>query len=416
MGKEAHGRILSGVRVLDITDVVTGPLCTRYLADCGCEVIAIERPSGKAARDLPYTHNGLSVEYIANHCGKKSIAIDLKAKGARELVLELAKVCDVVVENFRPGVMTRFGLDYDSLKKANPSIIMCSITGYGQKGPYAKEMALDVIIQACRGIACMMGESGERPRFVSFAVTDILGALNAFGAICASLYRRGVTGEGEYIDIALADCTVAVLGNQVETHIFSGGKEEFRYMDGSFSGAVAPAGAFKGRDGYVAMFLITDEEWKRLAECMGRPELAVETRFRTVGDRIKHKEELARILDMWLQEFEQVKDAVALLQDHGLLAKPILSLAQALDEEQQIRDREMLVNMEHPILGTITCVNTPLCFSNNRAGLEEPPPVAVGEHSERILHEILSLDNGEIKKLRESGVVFGPDGQSTFSK
>jgi len=416
MGKETHERILSGVRVLDITDVVTGPFCTRYLADCGCEVIAIERPSGKAARELPYTHNGLSVEYIANHCGKKSIAIDLKAKGARELVLELAKVCDVVVENFRPGVMTRCGLDYDSLKKANPSIIMCSITGYGQKGPYAKEMALDVIIQACRGIAYMMGESGERPRFVGFAVTDILGALNAFGAICAALYRRSVTGEGQYIDIALADCAVAVLGNQVETHIFSGGKEEFHYMAGSFSGAVAPAGAFKGRDGYVAMFLITDEEWKRLTECMGRPELAVEPRFKTVASRVKHKEELTRILDAWLQEFEQVKDAVALLQNHSLVARPILSLAQALDEEQQIKDREMLVNIEHPNLGTVTCVNTPLCFSNNRAGLEEPPPVAVGEHSEHILREILSLGDGEIKKLKESGVVFGPDGQNTFSK
>jgi crotonobetainyl-CoA:carnitine CoA-transferase CaiB-like acyl-CoA transferase len=187
-------------------------------------------------------------------------------------------------------------------------------------------------------------------------------------------------------------------------------------MDGSFSGAVAPAGAFKGRDGYVAMFLITDEEWKRLAECMGRPELAVEPRFKTVGDRVKHREELAGILDTWLQEFEQVRDAVALLQDHGLVARPILSLAQALDEEQQIKDREMLVNIEHPTLGTMTCVNTPLCFSNNRAGPEEPPPVAVGEHSEHILREILSLGDGEMKKLRESGVVFGPDGQSTFSK
>jgi crotonobetainyl-CoA:carnitine CoA-transferase CaiB-like acyl-CoA transferase len=181
-------------------------------------------------------------------------------------------------------------------------------------------------------------------------------------------------------------------------------------MAGSFSGAVAPAGAYKGRDGYVAMFLITDEEWKRLTECMGRPELAVEPRFQTVADRIKHREDLAGILDTWLQEFEQIKDAVALLQDHGLLAKPILSLGQALDEEQQIKDREMLVSMEHPALGTVTCVNTPLCFSNSTAGLEEPPPVAVGEDSEHILRAILSLDDGEIRKLRESGVVFGPDG------
>ena len=150
-------KLLDGIRVLDFTDALVGPYCTRYLADCGCEVINLEKPEGKVARFLPYLHKGLAAEFIINHCGKKSVAIDLKADGARELVLDLVKTSDVVVENFRPGVMAKLGLDYDTLKEANPAIIMCSISGWGQTGPYAELMGVDVIVQALRGIRSGLG-------------------------------------------------------------------------------------------------------------------------------------------------------------------------------------------------------------------------------------------------------------------
>ena len=400
-------KILSGLRVLDFTDALVGPYCTRYLADCGCEIINLERPEGKVARFLPYLHKGLAAEFIMNHCGKKSVAIDLKAEGARELVLKLVKVSDIVVENFRPGVMAGFGLDYDALKEINPSIIMCSISGWGQAGPHADLMGVDLLVQAMRGIAHMSSEPHDRPRFVSFAATDVLTAVNAFGAICAALYRRTITGKGEYIDLALADCTLAGLGNAVGTHIFSKGKDEFRYMSGSFSPDISPCGAYKGQDGYIAIFCRTDIGWERLADLMGSPELAADPRFKANENRVKNNDEVTKLIEEWLANFEHVSDVAAILQSYRILAAPVLSLAQVIEEDPQSKIREMIVDLEHPTFGPIKSLNTPLRFQNSKAYVEEPPPVEVGEHTEFTLRTILGLDNDEIDRLRKKGVVFG---------
>jgi CoA:oxalate CoA-transferase len=252
-------KVLNGLRVLDFTDALSGPFCTRYLADCGCEVINIERPTGKIARFLPYQKDGYCAEFIENHCGKKIMAMDLKNKDAREIILKLAKISDIVVENFSPGVMASLGLDYAKLKQVNPKIIMCSISGWGQTGPYAGHIGVDLLVQASRGAAHMSSQEGERPRFAGFAVSDILAGLNGFGAICAALYRRAITGEGDYIDIGMGDCLLAALPNAFGTHILSKGEDELRYMVGSFSPDMSPNGAYKGRDGYLTIFVRTDE-------------------------------------------------------------------------------------------------------------------------------------------------------------
>ena len=188
-------KVLSGVRVLDFTDRLAGPYCTRYLADCGCDVINVEPPDGANCRTMPYLFEGQSTDYMYNHCGKKSIAIDLKKEGAHALVMKLAKVSDVVVENFRPGVMARLGLDYNAFKKVNPSIIMCSISGWGQAGPYSELMGADVTTQAYSGIFDLTGPADRPPRFVGIPIADILAGVNAFGAICAALYRRTRNGK-----------------------------------------------------------------------------------------------------------------------------------------------------------------------------------------------------------------------------
>jgi crotonobetainyl-CoA:carnitine CoA-transferase CaiB-like acyl-CoA transferase len=404
-------RILSGIRVLDFTDALSGPFCARYLADCGCEVINIERPEGKVARYLPYFKDGHCAEYIENHCGKKSIAIDLKAQGARDLILKLAKVSDIILENYRPGVMAGFGLDFNAFKEVNSSIIMCSISGWGQTGPQAEMIGVDLLVQASRGIAQMSSKAGERPNFVGFAVSDILAGLNAFGAICAALYRRSATGEGEYIDIAMADCAFASLGNAFGTHILSHGEDELRYMVGSFSPSMSPNGAYKGRDGYLVVFARTDELWALLAKVMGKPELAIDPRFNTVENRVKHNEEVTKIMDTWVQQFEKVSDVAALLQSYHILASPVLSIAQVIEEDPQSKAREMIVEMDHPTLGSFKYLNTPLRFRNSRAGVEEPPPVAIGEHTEYVLRNLLKLKDEAIKKLRKERVVFGPEKQ-----
>lgn len=404
-----YNKILQGIRVLDFTDALAGPFCTRYLADCGCEVINVERPEGKIARFLPYSQDGYCGEYIQNHCGKKSLAIDLKAPGARDLILKLVKVSDVVVENFRPGVMAQFGFDYKSLKAVNPSIIMCSISGWGQTGPMAGFMGIDVLIQSLRGIADMSSITGERPVFVSFAVSDILAGLNAFGAICAALYRRTATGLGEYIDIAMADCTLAALGNPVGAHILSKGKAVFHYMAGSFSPDLAPAGAYKGRNGYVTIYTRSDDGWERLAEAMGKLDLAKDPRFITTADRLKNKEQLTSIIEEWLNGFENVQDAAALIQSYRINAAPVVSLAYVIDEDPQSKVRNMIVDMPHPALGDYRYLNTPLRFENAAAFVSEPPPVLVGEHTNYVLRNLLKLADDDIKSLKEARVVFGPE-------
>ena len=221
-------KILSGIRVLDFTDAVAGPYCTRYMADCGAEVYTIERPGGKAARSVPYFFKGESLQFLYNHCGKKSIGVDLKKESSKELIFKLAKKCDVVIESLRPGVMAGLGLDYSAFQAANPSIIMCSISGWGQTGPYAENMGADLSIQATSGILDLTGEPDKRPVLVGFAVTDLLAGLNAFGAICAALVHRERTGKGDYIDIAMNDCAVGCLHEAFGIHTLTEGKEAMK--------------------------------------------------------------------------------------------------------------------------------------------------------------------------------------------
>jgi len=402
-------RVLSGIRVLDFTDAMAGPFCARYLADCGCEVINIERPDGKIARYLPYSEKGYCAEYIQNHCGKKSLAMDLKAPGARDLIMKMAKVSDVVLENFRPGVMKDFGLSYDDFKEVNPSIIMCSISGWGQTGPEREFMGIDSVVQASRGLMYLSSGPEERPVFVSFAVSDILAGLNGFGAICAALFRRSVTGEGDYIDIGMGDCLLAALGNSIGAHILSNGKADFRYMQGSFSPDLSPAGVYKGKDGYIVIYARQDLGWQRIAELMGKPELGFDPRYATHADRIKNQKEVTRLIDDWVQTFDHVADVAALLQSYRIIAAPVLSVAHVVDEDAQTKARGMIVDMPHPALGDFKYLNTPLRFTNSKAQVEEPPPVAIGEHTDIILHNVLGLKPDEITNLKKDKIVFGPE-------
>jgi len=402
-------RVLSGIRVLDFTDAMAGPFCARYLADCGCEVINIERPDGKIARYLPYSEKGYCAEYIQNHCGKKSLAMDLKAPGARDLIMKMAKVSDVVLENFRPGVMKDFGLSYDDFKEVNPSIIMCSISGWGQTGPEREFMGIDSVVQASRGLMYLSSGPEERPVFVSFAVSDILAGLNGFGAICAALFRRSMTGEGDYIDIGMGDCLLAALGNSIGAHILSNGKADFRYMQGSFSPDLSPAGVYKGKDGYIVIYARQDLGWQRIAELMGKPELGFDPRYATHADRIKNQKEVTKLIDDWVQTFDHVADVAALLQSYRIIAAPVLSVAHVVDEDAQTKARGMIVDMPHPDLGDFKYLNTPLRFTNSKAQVEEPPPVAIGEHTEIILHNVLGLKPDEITQLKKDKIVFGPE-------
>ena len=398
-------KILGGVRVLDFTDAVAGPFCTRYMADCGAEVITIERPGGKAARGVPYFFKGESLQFIYNHCGKKSIGLDLKKEDSKELVFKLAKKCDVVIENLRPGVMGELGLDYAAFQAVNPSIIMCSISGWGQSGPNAEQMGADLSIQATSGILDLTGEPDKRPVLVGFAVTDLLAGLNAFGAICAALVHRGKTGKGDYIDIAMNDCAVACLHEAFGIHTLTQGKEAMKRV-GSFNNYMPSWGVFKGTDGYIVISAATKIGWDRLTELMDKPELAEDPRFDTREERVKNNEEVVKIVEEWLETFEKVSDVAALLQSYRIQAAPVQTMAQIVDEDPQFATRDMIREIQHPVLGKTKFLNTPLKFKYGDAFINGFFPATPGQDTDEILKSLLDMSDGELEALKQAGVVF----------
>ncbi len=397
-------KVLSGVRVLDFTDRLAGPFCTRYLADCGCEVINVETPGGANCRTMPYLFDGQSTDYMYNHCGKKSMVIDLKKPEGRDLALKLAKTSAVVVENFRPGVMARLGLDYAAFKEVNPAIVMCSISGWGQSGPYAEMMGADITTQAYSGILDLTGEPNRRPCFVGIPITDILAGLNAFGAVCAGLYRAAKTGQGDFIDIALVDCVTTTLRNEIGLHLLSNGKKKM-LRRGSFHSNLSPYGVYKGRDGYMVLSCYRPVGFERLAELMGKPDLPKDPRFDTMENRVKNNGELTKLIEQWLKTFKKVGDAVAFLQSYRIMAAPVLSVTQIVDEDPQIKVREMLKEIEHRTLGKVPFLNTPLKFLNADASVDGPPPAFIGEHTDEILGTLLHLDADRIGQLRAREIV-----------
>ncbi len=398
-------KILNGVRVLDFTDALAGPFCTKYLADCGCEVISVEKPGGKMNRSLPFFFKGYGIEYIYTHCGKKSIIIDLKNNEARNLVMKLAKTCDVVVENYRPGVMKSLGLDYQAFREVKPSIIMCSISGWGQTGTKSELMAADISIQAQSGILDLTGEPDQPPSLVGFPVSDFLAGLNAFGAICAALYNRLRTDQGDYIDIAMLDCAMATLNQAVGLHLFTDGEKSI-HRTGRFNSDLSPHGIYKGRDGYIAISARTDEGWRKLADLMGQPELSNDVRFNTQEKRVNHTKELTQIIENWLVTFERVSDVALLLQSYRILAAPVVTAGQAI-EDPHFEIRDMLTEIEHSALGKIKVLNSPLKFTNSKASVDEPPPETAGKDTDYVLRSLLQMNDSEIKDLKECGVVAG---------
>jgi CoA:oxalate CoA-transferase len=400
-------KILSGIRILDFTDALAGPFCTKYLADCGCEVISVEKPGGKMNRSLPFFFKGQGIEYIFTHCGKKSIVVDLKNKQAHNLIMKLAEVCDVVVENYRPGVMKDLGLDYETFKKINPSIIMCSISGWGQTGTKSELMAADISVQAQSGILDLTGDPDGPPSLVGFPVSDFLAGLNAFGAICAALYNRLLTGQGEYIDIAMLDCAIVTLHQAIGVHLFTEGKKE-NHREGRFNADLSPHGIYKGRDGYIAISARTEEGWQKLANLMEKPELIDDSRFNSQEKRVKNNNGVTEIVEAWLATYEHVSEVALLLQSYRILAAPVLTAGQAI-EDPHFAIRDMLREIDHPVLGKIKVLNSPMKFTNSTASVDEPPPETAGKDTDYVLKDLLQMKDNEIKDLKEAGVVAGID-------
>jgi len=399
----APRRLLEGVRVLDCTNVLSGPFATLHLALLGAEVIKIENPvDGDLARKLGCVPglNGklMGTSFLAQNANKKSLTLNLKEFEAKAIFRKLAETADVVVENFRPGVMDRLGVGYAALKEINPRLVFCAISGFGATGPDAFKPAYDQIIQGLSGVMAVNGDERLNPLRCGFPVCDTVGGLNAAFAIMAALYYRERTGEGQFIDIALLDAIMPLMG-WVAANLLIGGQEPELLGNDNFT--AAPSGTFVTRDGYINIAANKQEQWEAVADALGVPELKADPRFQKRDARKKNRKALTPLLEAKLRE-RDTAEWVETLNAKGVPSGAILSLGAAL-EQPQVAHRGTLATVEAKGVGTLRLFNLTARFEKTPGKVESPPP-RLGDHTAEILGGI-GYTPERIAELREKGIV-----------
>lgn len=391
---------LSGVRILDFTRMLAGPFCTAMLSDAGAEVIKVENPKGgDDSRHFAPRIGSESAFFLLINRGKKSVTLDMKTPEGRELARDLARRCDVVIENFKPGVAAKLGIDHASLKAINPGLIHASISGYGQVGPLAHRPAYDIIAQAVGGIMSLNGNAGMPPTRVGESIGDIAAGLYAAWGISAALHRRARTGQGERIDIAMVDSIFSLLVTGLSQYLYAG---EVPSPLGNSHPISAPLDSFRAADGDLIIAVANDTLFGRLCEVIDQPELAADPRFLSDPLRKRHDGELKAIIESW-STTKTVEDAVTLLGAAGIPSSAVLSLDKVVHGEQ-VTFRELVKTVSHPTLGDIRLVPQPVRFEETPPQLLRPPPL-LGEHTDEILREVLSLDIAQIAALRDKRAV-----------
>ena len=386
---------LSHLRVLDLSRILAGPWAGQILADLGADVIKVERPgTGDDTRAWgpPYLRNRDGSEsreagyFLAVNRGKRSIAVDLSTREGQDTVRALAVRSDVLLENYKVGTLSRFGLGYEDLAKINPGLIYCSVTGFGQTGPRRDTVAYDFIIQAMGGLMSVTGERddlpGGGPQKVGVPIVDIMTGMYVAVAVLAAWARRERTGEGDFIDVGMLDVGVATLANQAMNYLITGRPPK---RAGNKHPNIQPQDVFRTSDGFVALAVGNDPQFVKLCEAIERPELALDERFRTNAARVRNLSALSDILahviarrdsSAWVSRFEQA----------GVPCGPINTIPRVF-EDPQVVHRGMLTEIPHPTAGTVPMVASPMHFQNASLSLHRPPPL-LGEHTEEILREI----------------------------
>lgn len=391
---------LAGVRVIDFTRVLAGPAASLALADLGAEVFKIEPPgTGDETRSFPPTRDGESHYYLAVNRGKKSIVVDLKTPEGLALVKDLAARCDVLVENYRPGVMERLGLGWEELHAINPRLIYCSISGYGQTGPLRDRPSFDIVLQAMSGALSMNGEAGGLPTKLGIPLGDLVGGINGPIGVLSALYERERTGLGRHIDISLMDGLMGMLGYIAQLAFFTGSDPQ---RVGSQHPNLVPYGIFPAREGSIVIACLTPGFWARICRSIGREELAEDPRYDTLEKRRDSREEVNAIVADFTSR-HSVDELVAIFTAHEVPHAPILGVSEAL-AQPQAQARGMVVETEHAVLGAIPIVNRSIRFTDAEQPVPEAPPV-LGQHTDAILAEVLDLSPERIAMLRGAGVV-----------
>lgn len=386
---------LQGIRVLDFTRVLAGPSASMALADLGAEVIKVEPPgTGDDTRTFPPMRDGESHYFLSVNRGKKSIVIDLKSEEGLALARDLACKCDIVIENYRPGVMDRLGLGYEALSALNPGLIYCAISGFGMTGPLRDRPSFDIVLQAMSGALSVNGEPGGLPTKLGIPLGDLIGGINGPIAILAALHERHATGRGRLIDISLMDGMLNMLGYLAQLAFFTG---EDPVRQGSEHPNLVPYGIFPARDGSIVIACLTNSFWGRICEALGMRDHGADPRYDTLEKRRDRRAEVNALVSAVTQQ-RTVEELAALFTEHQVPHAPILGVSEAL-AQPQAQARNMVVETEHQRLGTIPIVNRPIRFADAQQPDPAAPPV-LGEHTDAVLRDILSLSPGEIEKLR----------------
>ena len=399
---------LAGFRVLDLSRILAGPWASQMLADLGAEVIKVERPGqGDDTRSWgpPYMpdQNGEPTSEAAYfhgaNRGKFSVCIDMANPGGQELIRNLALNSDVLIENFKVGGLKKYALDYENLKQVNPKLVYCSITGFGQSGPYAERAGYDFMIQAMGGLMSITGEADGQPMKVGVALADILTGLYAANAIQAALIHRQQNGRGQYIDLALLDVQVATLANQAMNYLATGNNPK---RLGNAHPNIVPYQAFQTADGHMVLAIGNDTQFERFCSLAEKPELASDQRFQNNSARVQNRDALipqvseimrTRTTDWWLDQ----------LNRKGIPCGPINNLDQVF-ANPQVQHRGMQFELDHPGTGKVASVANPIQFSDTPIEYHQAPPM-LGQHTDQVLFEVLGLDSNQIGRLRAEEII-----------
>lgn len=392
---------LDGIRVLDLTRVLAGPFCTALLGDLGAEIIKVETPDGDDYRHVPPFEEDTGGLFLLLNRGKKSISLDIRSEAGRQIVRRLALSCDVVVENFRPGVMEQMGLGYAELSQANPRLIYVSISGFGQTGPMGNAPAYDLIIQAMTGFMDVSGEPDGPPMMTGESVADLATGLFASWAVLAALLSRERNGKGQHVDVAMYDCLFNFLPAALTQHLY--GDTPPRRV-GNRHQLGAPFGVFAAADGYFTIAVLNPKQFAKLARAMDRPELAEDSRFSSNSVRNDNHAPLKVCIEAWSSS-RSVTEAVATLRRHDVPCSPILSVAEAA-ESAQVRERSLLRLTSIPNGRQISVMTQPVKFSGMPVSSHLAPPT-LGADGHRILADLLDMTPDEISGLVNQGVLHG---------
>ncbi len=399
---------LAGIRVLDLSRVLAGPWASQLLADYGADVIKVERPGEGDdtrhwgppwLRDRDGGETAESAYYLSANRNKRSVTVNLDSEDGRRIVQDLAAQSDVLIENFRVGALARRGLDAATLTAANPKLVYCSISAYGQQGPRRDEPGYDAMIQGAAGLMSLTGEAAGSPQKTGVAVADLMAGMYAASAVLAALFARETTGKGQVIDVPLFDTQVAWLANQAMNYLVSGAVPQ---RQGNAHPNIVPYQSFATRDGHLVLAVGNDRQFAACVDCLGLPELTADRRFATNAERVRHRDRLVPLLAAQFAG-RTTAEWLERLGERDVPCGPVNDLAQVF-ADPQVGARGLLMRIAHPLAGEVPAVAHPVRFSATPARVARAAPL-LGEHTEEVLRELLGYDAERLAMLRANGAV-----------